>query len=90
MHDDRVTQTLFRTRLEGDVGKHNVLLGLLLVGEIPDDLGDVRSLALHRVLGEPRSQLGQGQREVLDGILKRRSDFDSNLCKNEGTLMNSP
>ena len=48
------------TLLEGDVREDDVLLRLLLLGEIPDDLRDGRALVLHDVLAEPGTKVRQG------------------------------
>ena len=48
------------TLLEEDVREDDVLLGLLLLGQIPDDLRDGRALVLHDVLAEPGTKVGQG------------------------------
>ena len=47
------------TLLEGDVREDDVLLRLLLLGQIPDDLRDGRALVLHDVLAEPGTKVSQ-------------------------------
>ena len=63
-----------RLRGENELGEVEGLLGVLLGGELADHARDLGPLVLGALLREPRPQVPDRQREVLDRVLEIYSD----------------
>ena len=69
-------------RREDQLGELELLLGVLLGGELPDDPGDLGPLVLGALLGEPGPQVGDREGEVFDGGLK---GWEANIIVTDST-----